>query len=166
MRWGKFLTFQLIVLPFLFVSSMQRLIRLEANTGNLFPTLDKLIGVSDVYIAYHASWCPDCQSIPAAVESLREQSELSNRPITIVMCDIGEKGPWRSGEHPLKMPKQLDASVRDSIRGMGLKGIPTLMKWSSTGTEEGRLETGLYDGSAFQQGGEEGVKKLVAKFVN
>lgn len=113
-------------------------------------------GDAEKYIVFYAPWCPDCRAVPYILASLQEQSELRSpkKDFVVVMADIGEREIWKSGtEHAFKQP------------GLNLKGIPTLMKWSSDGSEEGRLEGGLTDGSGMRRG-EEYLKSLVANFVN
>ena len=113
-------------------------------------------GDAEKYVIFYAPWCPDCRAVPYILASLQEQSEMRSpqKDIVVVMADIGQKDVWKSGtEHAFKQPE------------LNLKGIPTLMKWSADGSEEGRLEGGLTDGSAMRRG-EEHLKSLVANFVN
>lgn len=133
---------------------------IEATTENFYSTMDNLEGKSDVYVAFFANWCPDCRSIPTVLESL-----LVNEKI-VVMCNIGEPMKWRSGDHLFKERVTFMEIEGKQRKPLGLRGVPTLMKWGVNGMEKARLEKGLADGSAWQTGGEGAVNRLVLDFIS
>lgn len=106
-----------------------------------------------IYIFTIFSWCPDCRVVLTVLKSLEEQSQADEAKYTVVICDIGERMGWRSGDHLLK-----------AETGLKLKGIPTLMKFKND-KEESRLEKGLSDGSVYSSKGDAGIKIMVQEYL-
>jgi len=118
--------------------------RYEADPSTIFALLDTLRGQKDVFIVAKATWCPDCQAVPALVTGFKEHAIKQQSLVSLVICDVGTRELWKSGSHPLKITTGDSPSLK-------LAGVPMVIHWEN-GAEKARLTTGLTDGKAMEQG--------------
>ena len=124
--------------------SHQLLKRYEADPSTIFTLLDTLRDTKDVFIVAKATWCPDCQAVPAVVAGFKEHAIKQQSLMTVVICDVGTRELWKSGTHPLK-------STTGDAPSLQLAGVPMVIHWEN-GVEKARLTKGLTDGKAMEEG--------------
>lgn len=83
----------------------------------------------------------------------------TDKIVTVITCNVGEKNLWESGFHP-----QMNASSKGTP-SLRLAGVPMLISWGDGG-EKARLIKGLTDDSALQKGGKEAVSQLVSEWLS
>ena len=130
--------------------------RFDVSFSSIFPMLDNIKG--DLLILAYATWSNPI-AISGLMRSIKRYGMETDKIITLITCNVGEENLWKSGFHP-----QMNASSKGTP-SLRLAGIPMLISWGDGG-EKARLIEGLTDGSALQDGGEEGLSRLVFEWLS
>lgn len=130
--------------------------RFDLAFTSIFTMLDSIKG--DLLILAYASWS-NPNAISALMQSIKRYGMETDKIVTVITCNVGEKNLWESGFHP-----QMNASSKGTP-SLRLAGVPMLISWGDGG-EKARLIKGLTDDSALQKGGKEAVSQLVSEWLS